>query len=93
MSNRSLLFQIKLTAQEEVALELRASQVVIICSFDSHFSVPMCQGNIRLIYWLQGVPIDISHGFSVDFVWKSTSFDRMQGAMKAFAVDETSVSG
>lgn len=57
---------IKLTAQEEVALELRASQ---------------------------GVPVDIGHGFSVDFVWKSTSFDRMQGAMKTFAVDETSVSG
>ncbi|KAI5327829.1 hypothetical protein L3X38_027225 [Prunus dulcis] len=57
---------IKLTAQEEVALELRASQ---------------------------GVPVDVNHGFSVDFVWKSTSFDRMQGAMKAFAVDETSVSG
>ncbi|KAL8088976.1 regulator of nonsense transcripts 1 homolog [Apium graveolens] len=57
---------VKLTAQEEVALELRASQ---------------------------GVPVDVNHGFSVDFVWKSTSFDRMQGAMKTFAVDETSVSG
>ncbi|KAG0598700.1 hypothetical protein M758_12G094200 [Ceratodon purpureus] len=57
---------IKLTAQEEVALELRASQ---------------------------GVPIDVNHNFSVDFVWKSTSFDRMQVAMKTFAVDETSVSG
>ncbi|XP_059643144.1 regulator of nonsense transcripts 1 homolog [Cornus florida] len=57
---------IKLTTQEEVALELRASQ---------------------------GVPVDVNHGFSVDFVWKSTSFDRMQGAMKTFAVDETSVSG
>ncbi|KAK3016761.1 hypothetical protein RJ639_006434 [Escallonia herrerae] len=57
---------IKLTSQEEVALELRASQ---------------------------GVPVDLNHGFSVDFVWKSTSFDRMQGAMKTFAVDETSVSG
>ncbi|XP_062188720.1 regulator of nonsense transcripts 1 homolog isoform X2 [Phragmites australis] len=57
---------IKLTAQEEVALELRASQ---------------------------GVPIELNVGFSVDFVWKSTSFDRMQGAMKTFAVDETSVSG
>ncbi|KAH8947378.1 hypothetical protein BDL97_11G037900 [Sphagnum fallax] len=57
---------IKLTAHEEVALELRANQ---------------------------GVPIDVSHNFSVDFVWKSTSFDRMQAAMKTFAVDETSVSG
>jgi regulator of nonsense transcripts 1 len=41
----------------------------------------------------QGVPVELNHGFSVDFVWKSTSFDRMQGAMKTFAVDETSVSG
>nr|GEY08742.1 regulator of nonsense transcripts 1 homolog [Tanacetum cinerariifolium] len=57
---------IKLTAQEEVALELRVSL---------------------------GAPFDVNHGFSVDFVWKSTSFDRMQGAMKTFAVDETSVSG
>eukprot|EP00005_Dracoamoeba_jomungandri_P005373 CAMPEP_0174254518 /NCGR_PEP_ID=MMETSP0439-20130205/3831_1 /TAXON_ID=0 /ORGANISM="Stereomyxa ramosa, Strain Chinc5" /LENGTH=1059 /DNA_ID=CAMNT_0015336141 /DNA_START=23 /DNA_END=3202 /DNA_ORIENTATION=- len=40
-----------------------------------------------------GVPTDLSHGFSVDFVWKSTSFDRMQTAMKNFAVDDTTVSG
>ncbi|XP_065837175.1 regulator of nonsense transcripts 1-like [Oscarella lobularis] len=39
------------------------------------------------------VPIDVTHSFSVDFVWKSTSFDRMQQAMRKFAVDETSVSG
>ncbi|KAI3703427.1 hypothetical protein L1987_73495 [Smallanthus sonchifolius] len=63
---QSVGYVIKLTAQEEVALELRASQ---------------------------GVPVDLNHGFSVDFVWKSTSFDRMQGALKTFAVDETSVSG
>eukprot|EP00897_Mesotaenium_endlicherianum_P000723 jgi/Mesen1/10651/ME000009S10446 len=57
---------VKMTAQEEVAVELRAGQ---------------------------GAPIDVNHNFSVDFVWKSTSFDRMQTAMKTFAVDETSVSG
>lgn len=45
------------------------------------------------IWTFQGVPIDVNHNFSVDFVWKSTSFDRMQVAMKTFAVDETSVSG
>jgi len=39
-----------------------------------------------------GVPVDCSHNFSADFVWKSTSFDRMQLAMKTFAVDEQSVS-
>eukprot|EP00002_Diphylleia_rotans_P028706 TRINITY_DN5798_c0_g1_i1.p1 TRINITY_DN5798_c0_g1~~TRINITY_DN5798_c0_g1_i1.p1 ORF type:complete len:1045 (-),score=214.30 TRINITY_DN5798_c0_g1_i1:796-3930(-) len=41
----------------------------------------------------QGPTTDATFPFSVDFVWKSTSFDRMQNAMKVFAVDETSVSG
>lgn len=39
------------------------------------------------------VPTDCTHGFAVDFVWKATSFDRMQAAMKTFAIDEKSVSG
>ena len=38
-------------------------------------------------------PIDETHGFSVEFVWKSITYDRMQHAMRTFAVDETSVSG
>ena len=29
-----------------------------------------------------GAPVDQTHGFSIEFVWKSTSFDRMQSAMK-----------
>ena len=41
----------------------------------------------------EGVPSECTHNFSADFVWKSTSFDRMQLAMKTFAVDEKSVSG
>ena len=40
----------------------------------------------------KGVPTEITHDFIVDFVWKSTSFDRMQLAMKKFAVDEKSTS-
>ncbi|KAF5352328.1 hypothetical protein D9757_014293 [Collybiopsis confluens] len=40
----------------------------------------------------EGVPSDSTHNFAADFVWKSTSFDRMQLAMKTFAVDEKSVS-
>lgn len=39
-----------------------------------------------------GVPVDVSRGFSVDFVWKATSFDRMETALRRFAVDESSVS-
>jgi regulator of nonsense transcripts 1 len=57
---------VRLTNNEEVALELRSNV---------------------------GAPIDLAHGFSIDFVWKATSFDRMQNAMKTFAVDDTSLSG
>lgn len=39
------------------------------------------------------VPTEIMDGYFVDFVWKSTSFDRMQAAMKTFAVDDTSLTG
>jgi regulator of nonsense transcripts 1 len=38
-------------------------------------------------------PTDIYSGFSVEVVWKATSFDRMHAAMRTFAVNETSVSG
>ncbi|KAI5284526.1 hypothetical protein KEM54_001266 [Ascosphaera aggregata] len=41
----------------------------------------------------KSVPTDCTHNFSADYVWKSTSFDRMQHAMKTFALDEMSVSG
>ncbi|KAH9376504.1 hypothetical protein HPB48_006589 [Haemaphysalis longicornis] len=39
-----------------------------------------------------GVPSECTSNFVVDFVWKSTSFDRMQAALRKFAVDECSVS-
>lgn len=38
-------------------------------------------------------PIDIGTGYSVEIVWKATSFERMYAAMRQFARDDTSVSG
>ena len=38
-------------------------------------------------------PTDTTVAFSVEFVWKPTTFERMQRALKLFAVDDTSVSG
>lgn len=37
-------------------------------------------------------PIKCVSNFVVDFIWKGTSFDRMQQALRKFAVDDTSVS-
>jgi regulator of nonsense transcripts 1 len=39
------------------------------------------------------VPDMIHDDFLVEYIWKSTSYDRMQQALKTFAVDDTSVSG
>nr|CAD7443654.1 unnamed protein product [Timema bartmani] len=40
-----------------------------------------------------GAPTECISHFVVDFIWKSTSFDRMQLALRKFAVDDSSVSG
>ena len=40
----------------------------------------------------QGAPTTCHSNFVIDFVWKSTSFDRMQSALRKFAVDDSSVS-
>lgn len=37
-------------------------------------------------------PTDLTTDFTAEFVWKGTSYDRMQQAMKDFATDEKSVS-
>ncbi|CAM9439699.1 unnamed protein product, partial [Pylaiella littoralis] len=39
------------------------------------------------------VPLEVTDGYQLDFVWKAVSYDRMQVALKTFAVDDTSVSG
>ncbi len=42
---------------------------------------------------LNNVPDNITEDYVVEYIWKSTSFDRMQNALKTFAVDDTSVTG
>jgi hypothetical protein len=39
------------------------------------------------------VPDDTTVGFSLEFVWKATSFDRMSGALKLFKDYSASISG
>lgn len=39
------------------------------------------------------VPESISDDYLVEYIWKSTSYDRMQNALKQFAVDDKSVTG
>jgi len=41
----------------------------------------------------KNTPTEEQYGFMVDFIWKPITFERMQKAMKTFAVDEYSVTG
>mgnify|MGYP006196020153 FL=1 len=36
---------------------------------------------------------NVTEGYSVEFVWKSVTYDRMQEALKTFAISDRSVSG
>lgn len=38
-------------------------------------------------------PTNLTTGFTAEFIWKGTSYDRMQDALKKFAVDKKSISG
>jgi hypothetical protein len=37
-------------------------------------------------------PLDVREGYSVSFIWKPVTFDRMQHAMKKFAMESSAVS-
>eukprot|EP00056_Hartaetosiga_gracilis_P013196 m.216508 g.216508 ORF g.216508 m.216508 type:complete len:1084 (+) comp13806_c1_seq1:31-3282(+) len=39
-----------------------------------------------------GIPFECTNNFSLEFLWNSVSFDRMQEAMKSFAIDEQATS-
>jgi regulator of nonsense transcripts 1 len=39
------------------------------------------------------VPDSVQDDYLVEYIWKSTSYDRMQNALKTFAIDDTSVTG
>jgi len=38
-------------------------------------------------------PTQLTTGFTAEFIWKGTSYDRMQDTLKKFAVDKKSISG
>ncbi|CAM9844197.1 unnamed protein product, partial [Discosporangium mesarthrocarpum] len=51
------------------------------------------EGEVSLMMNTGNVPVEVVDGYQVEFVWKAVSYDRMQVALKTFAVDDTSVSG
>ncbi|KAJ1551894.1 ATP-dependent helicase NAM7, partial [Cladochytrium tenue] len=88
--------EIKLAVGDELLLRYRGELAAPWESRGHVIKVPNSSSDeIALEIKKADAPVDCTHNFSVDFVWKSTSFDRrtsMQSAMKTFAIDESSVS-
>jgi regulator of nonsense transcripts 1 len=51
------------------------------------------EGEVALEMVSNNAPIQLTDGYTAEYVWKSVSYDRMQTALKTFAIDDTSVSG
>ena len=68
-------------------LHAKWEQIGYVTKIPNNFSDDVCLELSRDFK----TPSDCSHNFLVDFVWKSISFDRMQTALKTFAVDESAV--
>ena len=81
--------------------EMRLTLASILAETDEDW---FCHGTVihisddgsELVLALMGkgrFPEHVLSGYSLTFVWKAVAFDRMQTAMKAFAVDDSSLSG
>ena len=69
------------------------SGMLFICYLDNDVSSCVCchgdvvhDEEVKLEMRSTALVPEMRHNYSVNFVWKSTSFDRMQNAMKMFAV-------
>ena len=76
----------------EIALEMRSNNVPLEVTEVSKGGCNITSYEL-LIILSTPTCLHYDQGYMIEFVWKSTSFDRMQGALKTFAVDDTSVSG
>lgn len=105
LNNRHLA-SFALSTYENGQLKLAVGDEIILRLNESSTDSPTWEGNGYLIR-LPGAyqeeftielsskktpPIDKTVGFTAEFVWKRTSYDRMQDALKEFAVNEESVS-
>lgn len=87
--------ELRLVVGDELKLRLDAQAARLYGKewSDSGTVLRIEDGEISLEMRGNVVPTTISEGYIAEFVWKATSYDRMQNALKTFAVDDTSVSG
>lgn len=87
--------ELRLVTGDELRLRLDAGSARVYGQnwTDTGHVMRIEDGEISLEIRGSNVPLSITEGYVAEFVWKPTSYDRMQTALKTFAVDDTSVSG
>lgn len=86
---------LRLMAGDELVLKLDASAARLFGQAwqDTGLIMSITDSEVALEMRSPHVPLLLTEGYIAEYVWKATSYDRMQSALKAFAVDDTSVSG
>lgn len=87
--------ELRLVVGDELLLKLDSGSARMYGSEWSAKGIVMRieDSEISLEIFSPNAPTSICDGYIVEYVWKSTSYDRMQTALKTFAIDDTSVSG
>ncbi len=96
LSSDLTLPQSRLSAGDELRLKHTCAGADSKPWAGSGVVVRLCEASEEVALELRGggaPPVATTVGYTVEFVWKSATFDRMQRALKAFAVDEACVSG
>lgn len=86
---------LRVAVGDELRLRLDAAAARLYGSewVDSGHVLRIEDGEISLEIKGAVAPVLITEGYIAEFIWKSTSYDRMQNALKTFAVDDKSLSG
>lgn len=87
--------EVRVVVGDEIILRLDSSSARIYGQkWEGRGTVQrISEGNIELVMRSGPVPDKIADGYTAEFVWKNAVYDRMHRALKAFAIDDTSVSG
>ena len=92
--HRLAIDQSRIVPGDELRLKLGEGAVFVNGPWEGVGYVKnIIDGEVELELRTGGRVPETDGNFVVEFVWKSTSFDRMQNALKTFALDDTSVTG
>jgi regulator of nonsense transcripts 1 len=93
-SSHNIMEQSRIVVGDELRLRLGIGKAFVHSDWQAvGYVKSIVDGEVQLELSSSGRVPDTSDDYVVEYLWKSTSYDRMQHALKTFAVDDASVTG